>query len=80
MPLRIMVEVGNRLLESVRGVATELADADLSDPVGLERRFHRFHRDDRSSECNAERLLLAAQDGDGHGCPRVIPQQGHHLG
>ena len=74
-----MLEVCDRFLKSVRGVAAELADADIADPAGLELRFDRFDPDDLSRKGDVEWLLLAAQDGERHGRSGIAPQQAHDL-
>ena len=56
--------VGDRLLQSFRGLLVELADAHEADVVALDARAHRSHADDVARDRDLDRLVLAlAHDG-----------------
>ena len=77
--VRVALEARDGLLESVRGVAAELADADIADPTGLKLRFYQFDPDDLPLQRDIEWLLLAAQDGERHGRSGIASQQAYDL-
>src|SRR5207237_5894509 len=77
--IAVMFEIGDRLLESIGRVATELADSYIADAVRLELRFDRFDLDDLPGERDVKRRLLAAQDCEGDRRSGIAPQEAHHL-